>query len=249
MLPFAWSGVAPPRRRRGSLRVRLTAVEGDGALRLARRRRRPASPSLAVDVAWSRARSTASSCAGRRGATARLLPRSTWPARRRSHRAGDGDRSSARRARTPARAPCGDGPAALPARPDARAAASARGRARRQLRLQRWLADERLATPAWSSSPRAPWPPAPARTPTSARRRSGAWCARAQPEHPGRFVLIDTDGSEASRGALRRGPRRGAEPSPSSPCARARRWSPRLAALRRSGEEPRAAASTPSARS
>ena len=67
---------------------------------------------------------------------------------------------------------------------------------------------------------------------------SGAWCARPQSEHPGRFLLIDTDGSEASEAALAAALRTAEEPQLAlregvarvprlAPAAAAKSWSRR----------------------
>ena len=63
-------------------------------------------------------------------------------------------------------------------------------------------------------------------TPTSPRRRSGGWSARAQSEHPGRFVLVDLDGTRGLAGGARAAALR-SRTSRSSRCARARCCVPR----------------------
>ena len=105
--------------------------------------------------------------------------------------------------------------------------------------VQDWLESERspqaqmivLTEGAQAASPpREPRPdPAP---------RSGAWCARAQSSTPARFALIDTDGSEASQGALggAGARRRGAPARPARGRALGARGSPGPLAKRRARE-------------
>ena len=89
------------------------------------------------------------------------------------------------------------------------------------------------------------WMPEDEDDPDLRRARSGGLLRSAYSEHPGRFALIDTDGSEASEQALQAAsppPRR----SPRSPCARERRWCPAWPRSR-AGQRARRRPSIPSA--
>ena len=84
--------------------------------------------------------------------------------------------------------------------------------------IQDWLADERRPDSRLVVLTRGRGRRRRGRVARPRRRpRSGAWSARPQSEHPGRFALVDSDGSEASEAALARGPRRRRRGAPARP--------------------------------
>ena len=103
------------------------------------------------------------------------------------------DTSAAPRSRLCAASPS---PSAEPPRPPAR-------RPRRPWRRSRHGSPTSpRPTRAWRSSPRARWRPQTSESPDPAAAAIWGLVRSAQSEHPGRFALIDTDGTEASEAAL-----------------------------------------------
>ena len=222
--PSPGSGVALARRRRrraaGADRLRRArlrcALSTTPATPVARRRR--ASRCAPLDPAQLRAAAPA-------GATLyRSWPGSSGPSRPRraaeSAGAGRAARAAAaeRRRRDPRRLPPPLGDALE--------------------RIQGWLADRaRPPTRAWRSSPAARWPSPRASAPTPAAAAVWGLVRSAQSEHPGRFLLIDTDGARGLR-RPRSPPRSPRRRSPSWRCARARCLVPRACSAPRPDAAP-----------
>ena len=102
--------------------------------------------------------------------------------------------------------------------------------------IQAWLADEERADARLALITEGAMATADGEAPDPAAAAIWGLVRSAQSEHPGRFALIDSDGSEASEealsAALALGPR-----SPSSPCARAGCWSARFTAVKPEEDE------------
>ena len=231
-LPFAWNGVSlHARGRRRALRVRIAPA----------RRRPAASPLADGDRRAGRSRRVAGAAPGRprrRLAGRRPAGRSLLPARVDTAAGSRCGAASASGRRRDCRRRAGRGAAA---------AAPGRGPLAALERMQAWLDDERRTTRAScvvTAGAVATGAGEDRRT-SAAARGLGPGALRAG-RAPGRFVLVDIDGTEALGGRRSRGRARPA--SRSSPSATGELLVPRLArapAPRRDGRaaRPRAAPS------
>ncbi len=224
-MPFAWKGVRLKELGARALRVRRL-VEGESLGITASDEN--GIPVLSVDSLVAR------------------------PVDRARLRAATGKRSLYRRAWRPLPSPAGE-PAGDPAVEDLRAAGKgdpatlAKALAAAVLeRMREHLAqgeeDSRLAILTENALATAG-----AEAPNLAAASLAGLVRSAAAEHPGRFCLIDTDGTRGLRGRARAGPRRRSPRGASSPCARASPRCPAWCRPRRGmGRQPSSTPSAPS---